>query len=74
MELTPDPAGIQDSRTPGRAAPRWGGGDAPHGTVGWYRDALGGFIPGTPDTWNPQVAFLGLSENQFIVPDSWNSK
>ena len=56
--MTPDPAGIQDSRTPGRAAPRWGGGDAPRGTVGWYWDASGGFIPGTPDTWNPQVAFL----------------
>ena len=56
--MTPDPAGIQDSRTAGRAAPGWGGGDAPHGTVGWYWDASGGFIPGTPDTWNPQVAFL----------------
>ena len=56
--MTPDFAGIQDGRTPGRAAPRWGGGDAPRGTVGWYRDASGGFIPGTPDTWNPQVAFL----------------
>ena len=27
-------------------------------TAGWYRDASGGFIPATPDTWNPQVAFL----------------
>ena len=56
--MTPDLAGIQDSRTPVRAAPRWGGGDALRGTAGWYWDASGGFIPGTPDTWNPQVAFL----------------
>ena len=56
--MTPDPAGIQNCRTPRRAAPRWGGGDAPHGTAGWYRDASGGFIPGTPDRWNPQVAYL----------------
>jgi len=27
-------------------------------TVAWYWDASGGFIPETPDTWNPQVAFL----------------
>ena len=27
-------------------------------TVAWYRDASGGFIPATPDAWNPQVAFL----------------
>ena len=27
-------------------------------TVAWYWDASGGFIPATPDTWNPQVAFL----------------
>ena len=27
-------------------------------TAGWYWDASGGFIPATPDTWNPQVAFL----------------
>ena len=56
--MTPDLAGIQDSRTAGRAAPRWGGADALRGTAGWYWDASGGFIPGTPDTWNPQVAFL----------------
>ena len=56
--MTPDLTGIQDGRTPVRAAPKWGGGDALHGTVSWYWDASGGFIPGTPDTWNPQVAFL----------------
>ena len=56
--MMPELARIQDSRTPGRAAPGWGGGDALLGTVGWYWDASGGFIPGTPDTWNPQVAFL----------------
>ena len=56
--MTPDLTRIQDGRTPVRAAPRWGGGDALHGTAGWYWDASGGFIPGTPDTWNPQVAFL----------------
>ncbi len=56
--MTPDPAGIQGSRTPGRAAPSWGGGDAPHGTVAWYWDASGGFIPAASDTWNAQVAFL----------------
>ena len=27
-------------------------------TVSWYRDASGGFIPATPDTWNSWVAFL----------------
>ena len=27
-------------------------------TVAWYCDASGGFIPETPDSWNPQVAFL----------------
>ena len=56
--MTPDLTRIQDGRTPVRAAPKWGGGDALHGTVSWYWDASGGFIPGTPDTWNPQVAFL----------------
>ena len=56
--MTPDLAGIQGGQTPGRAVPRWGGGDALRGTVGWYWDASGGFIPGTPDTWNAQVAFL----------------
>ena len=55
--MRPDLARIQDGRT-GRVAPRWGGGDAPRGTVGWYWDASGGFIPVTPDTWNPWVAFL----------------
>ena len=49
---------IQGSRTPGRAFPRWGGGDALHGTVAWYWDASGGFIPAAPDTWNAQVAYL----------------
>ena len=56
--MTPDLAGIQDGQTSVRAAPRWGGGDALRGTVGWYWDASGGFIPETPDTWNPHVAFL----------------
>ena len=56
--MTPDLAGIQDGQTSVRAAPRWGGGDALHGTAGWYWDASGGFIPGTPDMWNPHVAFL----------------
>ena len=56
--MTPDLTRIQDGRTPVRAAPGWGGGDALHGTVSWYWDASGGFIPGTPDTWNPHVAFL----------------
>ena len=56
--MTPDLTRIQDGQTSVRAAPRWGGGDALRGTVGWYWDASGGFIPGTPDTWNPHVAFL----------------
>lgn len=56
--MTPDLARIQDGRTTGRVAPGWSGGDAPRGTVGWYWDASGGFIPVTPDTWNPSVAFL----------------
>ena len=56
--MTPDLAGIEGSRIPGRAAPSWGGGDVSHGTVAWYWDASGGFIPAAPDTWNAQVAFL----------------
>lgn len=56
--MTPDPARTQDARTAAGAAPGWGGGDAPHGTEGWYWDASGGFIPAAPDTWNPRVAFL----------------
>ena len=56
--MTPDLARIQDTRTTARVAPRRGGGDALHGTMGWYWDASGGFIPETPDTWNPRVAFL----------------
>ena len=56
--MTPDLTRIQDGQTPVRAAPRWGGADALRGTAGWYWDASGGFIPGTPGTWNPQVAFL----------------
>ena len=67
--MTPDPAGIRGSRTPGRAAPRWGGGDAPHGTVGWYRDASGGFIPAAPDTWNAQVAFPAI--RQVCIGARW---
>ena len=56
--MTPDLARIQDGRTSVRAAPGWSGGEALRGTAGWYWDASGGFIPGTPDTWNPHVAFL----------------
>ena len=56
--MTPDLTRIQDSRAPVRAVPGWSGVDALRGTVGWYWDASGRFIPGTPDTWNPQVAFL----------------
>lgn len=56
--MTPDLARIQDNQTAVRAAPSWGGGDASRGTRGWYWDASGGFIPVTPDTWNPWVAFL----------------
>ncbi len=56
--MTPDLARIQNNQTAGRAAPIWGGGDALRGTRGWYWDASGGFIPVTPDTWNPLVAFL----------------
>lgn len=46
-------ARIEDARTTRRL-----GGDALRGTVGWYSDASGGFIPETPDTWNSQIAFL----------------
>ena len=55
--MTPDLASTQDKRTVARAAPRWRG-DPSRGTEGWYWDASGGFIPVTPDTWNPRVAFL----------------
>ena len=51
--MTTDLARIEDAR-----ATRRMGGDALRGTVGWYSDASGGFIPETPDTWNSQVAFL----------------
>ena len=47
--MTPDLARIQDTRTTARAAPRWDDGDALRGTMGWYRDASGGFIPETPE-------------------------
>ena len=56
--MTPDLARIRNTQTTVRAAPRWAGGDALRGTMGWYWDASGGFIPETPDTWNPQVALL----------------
>ena len=56
--MTPDLARIQDTLTTARAAPRWDDGDALRGTMSWYWDASGGFIPETPDTWNPRVAFL----------------
>ena len=55
---TPGSRRIEDTRATARAARRWGSGDALCGTVGWYWDASGGFIPGTPDTWNSWVAFL----------------
>ena len=56
--MTPDLARIRNTRTTARAAPRWAGGDALRGTMGWYWDASGGFIPETPDRWNPRVALL----------------
>lgn len=51
--MTTDLTGIEDARPTRRL-----GGDAMRGTVGWYWDASGGFIPETPDTWNQWVAFL----------------
>ena len=56
--MTPDLPRIQDTRTTARTAPRRVVVDALRGTMGWYWDTSGGFIPETPDTWNPQVAFL----------------
>lgn len=60
MEMTTGLVRIDDARTTAPAA-RGEHGDALRGTLGsmgWYWDASGGFIPETPDTWNPQVAFL----------------
>ncbi|MCY3809573.1 MAG: hypothetical protein OXG58_09170 [Gemmatimonadetes bacterium] len=62
MEMTTGLVGIDDARTTAPAA-RGGHGDAlrgsgTQGSMVWYWDASGGFIPETPDTWNPQVAFL----------------
>ncbi len=51
--MTTDLTRIGDARTT-----RGLGGAALPGTVGWYSDASGGFIPETPDSWNSQVAFL----------------
>lgn len=55
--MMPNLTRIQDGQTSAPAAHR-SGGEAVRGTRGWYWDASGGFIPGTPDTWNPWVAFL----------------
>ena len=57
MEMTTGLARTDEARNTMSAA-RWGRGDALRGTLGWYWDASGGFIPATPHTWNPQVAFL----------------